>query len=52
VSYAELSAGFDRGTVHMACGAFPGFKMTRIARTPLFEDYVQVRSLKGKVMLA
>ena len=36
--YPDLVAGFHRGTVDLACGAFPGFHMQRIERTPLFDD--------------
>lgn len=38
LSYEALVAGFDRGTVDLACGAFPGLHAQRIERTPLFED--------------
>jgi DNA-binding transcriptional LysR family regulator len=38
VSYDDVIAGLDRGTVHMACGAFLGLDVQRIQRTPLFED--------------
>lgn len=38
LSYDEVIAGLDRGTVHMACGAFLGLDVQRIERTPLFED--------------
>jgi DNA-binding transcriptional LysR family regulator len=38
MSYAELTAAFDRGTVDFACGAFVGYSAARIERIPLFED--------------